>query len=173
MLSCDTIVIVEVDIMKLRFYHLFDYALLILTMLIVFCFIEFFNFQIKEAVYVIVIFVVILLFCFIDYGVYNFRLNEAKKRGTKMQGYIVDHFYKYRGLFNFFINKIYRRCALKCLVDNEIVDIISFYGISDDNAYDYICSELDKNEEKKSFPIDVYVYKNKYYFDLGSVKLNK
>lgn len=128
----------------------------------------------------------LLVISFISYRISKIHFKIAKKNGYKVQGYIVDSFYHKtinyhsRGvrLSSRHKNLTSRKYAFKCLVDGEIEDIVGTNGISNDDAYDYVCSELKKIEDMgngefklKNFPIDVYVYKDKYYFDLDSVKL--
>ncbi len=160
------------DNMKLRYRHSIDIVLLIVIVLISLTIMETisFGFDSYNVFSTLVISGGFLLISLVDYMFYKMRFKIAKEKGEKMQGYIVDRP----------LEPSRRKCSLKCLVNDEVVRIAGTYGISDDDAYNYVCSELKKIEDmgndtftSKRFPIDVYVYKNKYYFDLDSVKLDK
>ena len=168
--------------MKLRYYRLIDCLLCVILILAIFFILEIFLIHTKDINLLCVTLaptIIMLLICSIDIILDKNYLKNAKEKGEKKLGYIIDSFYIRR---HFTISKIipYEKCAFKCIVDGEIKDIIGIYGISDDDAYEYVCQELKKlketsndNTEIKNFPIDVYVYKNKYYFDLASVNLDK
>ena len=168
--------------MKLRYYHTFEIIILIVIVLIFLLIMSTISFGFDSYDFFAILFIcpVLLILGFINYEISKIYFKIAKKNGYKVQGYIVDFFNhrtlawssRHRKLTN-------RKCAFKCLVDGEIEDIVGTNGISNNNAYSYVCSELKKLEDLgngkfklRSFPIDVYVYKNKYYFDLDSVKLD-
>ena len=168
--------------MKLRYYHTFELILLIVIVLISLLIMRTisFGFDFYDFFELLSISLGLLVISFISYRISKIHFKIAKRKGYKVQGYIVDSFYhrtlawhsRHRTLTN-------RKYAFKCLVDGEIEDIVGTNGISNDDAYDYVCSELKNIEDLgngefklKSFPIDVYVYKDKYYFDLDSVELD-
>ena len=167
--------------MKLRYYHLFDCLLLVILLFALFFLFDFFYVgvnDIKSLSNSLFPIAILMFACLTDIIIFKSRLKIAKDKGKKKLGYIVDSFYIRRHITT---SKIipYKKCAFKCVVDNDIKDIIGIYGISDDDAYNYVCTELNKikeiknnNIEIKRFPIDIYVYKNKYYYDLNSVNLN-
>lgn len=157
--------------MKLRYRHSIDIVLLIVMVLISLTVIEVicFDFDPYDIFSTLVIAGGFLIISLVDYMFYKMRFKIAKEKGEKLQGYIVDRS----------VEPSRKKCSLKCLVNGEVVRIAGTYGISDDEAYDYVCSELKRIEDMgddiftiKRFPIDVYAYRNKYYFDLDSVKLD-
>lgn len=171
--------------MKLRYYHTFEIIILIVIVLIFLLIMSTISFGLDSYDFFAILFIcpVLLILGFINHKLSKVPFKIAKKNGYKVQGYIIDSFY-YRSVPSW---STHRRSlsdkggwAFKCLIDGEIENIVGTNGISNDDAYSYVCSELKKIEDLgngkfklKSFPIDVYVYKDKYYFDLESVKLDK
>ena len=157
--------------MKLRYCHFIEKVLLIVIVLLFFSLFEVvsFDYDPYDILSTLVTAGGFLIISFVDYMFYKLRFKIAKDKGEKLQGYIVDRP----------VEPSRKKCSLKCLVNDEVVRIAGTYGISDDDAYDYVCSELKKIEDMggdtftcKRFPIDVYAYRNKYYFDLDSVELD-
>ena len=138
------------------------------------------------------IFCLVLLIVYTIYYICLFNFGSfMKKHGQKKKGIIIDSCFPFRSTY--FSNR-----GLVALADGDLYYIsgligckseklltrmllkIPGVGICNNNAYKFICSEFKNVEDMgnakfklKSFPIDVYVYKNKYYFDLDSVKLDK
>ena len=150
--------------------------------LFLFCFV--YIISLEKLFLIILIIYIIYYVCFFGFG------NFMKKYGNKKQGYIIDSCYPFNqsffsgyGLIAFVDGDLYYVCGLmgnrvEKYFKRRLLKIVST-GICNNKAYKYICSELKKVEDMgngdfklRSFPIDVYVYRNKYYFDLASVELD-
>ena len=137
-------------------------------------------------------FCLMLLIIYIVYYICLFNIGSfMKKHGRKKKGIVIDScfvfrstFFSNRGLVAYVDGDLYYICGLigcksEKLLTRRLLKIPGV-GICNNKAYKYVCSEFEKVEDLgngefklKSFPIDVYVYKDKYYFDLDSVKLDK
>ena len=170
--------------MKLKYRHDETAFSIICFIFSVLCALDFSNYydSLGYALAFLILSFVFLLSIFIKTWLLKILKKKVICKGEKKQGYIVD---------------IWGSYGLKGLVDNDVFIITNFRGRTSFNlflarfrtrladglvrnkAYKYICSELKNIDYKfnsvsktERFPIDVYFYRNRYYFDLDSVELD-
>lgn len=125
--------------------------------------------EIFGLIYIELVFFILSVLNFIDDIKRKKSYETFRKKGTKQQGYI----FRYKDIH---VRKVKTNGkTLNYMLNGKIYNI---NGVNRDEAYEYICKELDNYTETKekifsikTFPIDIYTYKNKTFADIENVKL--